>query len=134
MFFSRRAIEIKTLDVYLDWYIWISCKFLKTETDLYMQYKPFYLTYWFCLWPVWPLSLWFHFLIKVLFMWMLICCRQDQYYAMNAYGFYLQFKTLCLSSLILFHDLILVLVWYVITFLWMKASNQKITKTIPIFF
>ena len=100
---------------------------MKAETNLYIQYKPLYLIYWFCLWPVWPLSLWFHFLIKVLSMWMLICCGQNQYYAMNVYVLYLSFKPLRLISLILFHDLVLVLVWYLITFLWMKASNQKIT-------
>ena len=74
--------------------------FLKTETDLYIKFKPLYLIYWFFLWPVWPLSLWFHFLIKVLLMWMLICCGQNQYYVVNVYGLCLSLKPLCLISLI----------------------------------
>ena len=74
--------------------------FLKTETDLYIKYTPLYLSYWFFLWPVWPLSLWFHFLIKALFMWMLICCGQNQYYVVNVYGLCLSLKPLCLISLI----------------------------------
>ena len=52
---------------------------------------------------------------------------------MNVYGLYLSFMHLCLSSSMVFHDSVLVLVWWLITFLWLKPLNQKITKTNSIF-
>ena len=60
---------------------------------IYIQYKPYYTIYWLCLWPIWPLSLWFHFLIKFLFMWMFICCGQNQYFAYECLWFIFIFYT-----------------------------------------
>ena len=99
------------------------------------EYKPLYFIYWFCLWPFWPLNLWFHSLFKVFshvnahVLWTKpIQCK----HLFMVYVYYLTF--LYLSSWIFLHDLVFALVGWLITLLKMKASNQKITKTIPIFF
>ena len=98
------------------------------------EYKPLYFIYWFCLWPFWPLNLWFHSLFKVFshvnahVLWtLMVQCKC----LFMVYVYYVTF--LYLSSWIFLHDLVFALVGWLITFLEMKLSNQKITKTSPIF-
>ena len=100
---------------------------MKTENYLYIQYKPLYIIYWFCLFLVLPLNLRFHFLIKVLFMWMLLCCGQNQYYAVNFYDLHLSLKPLCLISLIAlwFSSCIILIFDYLLVNERFKPKNYK---------
>ena len=96
-------------------------------------YKPFYPLYWFCLWPVWPLNLWFHFLINVFIhvndhtLWTKpILCLWCSWFIFIPYAFISQ-------SFMLFHDSMPVLVCWLFTFLWMNFQAKNLQKNNSIF-
>ena len=74
-----------------DWYIY--------------TYNPFYILYFFCLWDVWPLNSWLHFLINV-------------FIHVNDYAFWTELVLYLSMFMVYIHDLcVYILVLHVISWL-----------------
>ena len=134
IFGSRRAIELNTLDVCSSWHLWISCKHFKTETDLHIHISHFifYIDFVYGLFDhsTYDFISWLMFL----FMWMLICCGQNQYCACECLWFlfiFYAFISLFFNVTSWFSTCISLLIVYLLV---NELSNQKLQKIIPFCF
>ena len=109
-------------------------EFLKTETDTYIHISHFIFyidfVYGLCDHTIYD----FISCLMVLFMQILMCCGKNSYYVYNVHGLYSYFMVFTSQSFIPFHDLVLVLVCWLFTFLLMNFQTKIYKKPIPFFF